>query len=70
MGKRRTIEDRETVSCAISKAQLDWVRHMARQMGAKRDRNVSLSEAIRMAVETVYPMPKKPKQLDLFSEKQ
>jgi len=58
MPRPKTIEDCERVSVAISKKQLEWVRHTARKMPVQEGRTITTSEAIRMAVEAAYPVPK------------
>jgi hypothetical protein len=55
----------ERVSIAISKAQLERVRYMAIQMSYREKKQIGVSEAIRMAIEAAYPVPKE-QQLDLF----
>ncbi len=66
MPRPKTIEESERVSLVLSKKQLDWVRHMAIKMSNQERRQITVSEAIRMAVEAAYPTPKN-KQIDMFS---
>lgn len=52
------------LSVVLSKKQAERVKYMALRMIAKEGRQIAVSEAIRMAVETAYPVPKN--QTDLF----
>ena len=63
MAKPKKIKDAVRVSVVLSKAQADRVQHMARHMSVQEGRTITASEAVRMAIETIYPLPK---QLDLF----
>lgn len=63
MAKPKKIKDAVRLSIVLSKAQADRVSYMARQMGVQEGRTITASEAVRMAIEAVYPLPK---QLDLF----
>lgn len=63
MTKPKTIKDCVRMSFAIEKKQADQIRKMARLMSVQEKRQITASEAIRMAVETVYPLPK---QMELF----
>ena len=65
MARPKIIEDGERVSVVLSKQQLDWVRHMAIKMSGREGRQISVSEAIRMAIEAAYPPPKD-MQTDIF----
>ena len=65
MTRAKTIEDGVRVSVVMSREQHDWLRHMAIQMSAKENRQIGISEAIRMAVQAAYPPPKN-LQKDLF----
>ena len=64
MAKPKKINDAVTVSVVMSKAQRDRVDYMTRSMIKQTGKLISISEAIRMAIETVYPVPKN--QADLF----
>lgn len=64
MPRPKEIRDATRLSVVLSKIQANRVQHMARQMSAREGRTITTSEAIRMAVEAVYPVPKD--QLDLF----
>ena len=50
----------------LDKEQAERVGEMSRLMGLREKRNITVSEAIRMAIETVYPVPAQPKQSELF----
>lgn len=63
MAKPKKIKDAVRLSVVLSKAQADRVQQMARLMAVQEGRQITASEAIRMAIEAVYPLPK---QLDLF----
>ena len=65
MARPKEIKDAVRVSTVISRKQLEWVKHMAIQMSSKEGRQITTSEAIRMAIEGVYPLPKD-SQMDLF----
>lgn len=58
MARPREIKDAIRVSTVLSKAQANHVKHMARQMSTREGRTITASEAIRMAIETLYPLPK------------
>jgi hypothetical protein len=64
MSKPKKIKDSARLSVVMSKAQAAQVQHMARRMSVQENRTISTSEAIRMAIEAVYPLNEK--QLDLF----
>lgn len=64
MARPKEIKDAVRISIVLSKVQTDRVQHMARQMSAREGRTITASEAIRMAIEALYPVPKN--QLDLF----
>lgn len=67
MGRPKMIDGEATrLSIALSKAQVERLRYMAIQMSVKEGRVVTSSEAARMAIEAVYPIPKS-KQMDLFT---
>lgn len=50
----------------LEKAQADRVGEMARLMSVKEKRTITVSEAIRMAIKTAYPVPAQLKQADMF----
>lgn len=65
MGRPKLIDDGIRVSTVISKKQLERIRYMAIRMSVQEERQIGMSEAIRMAIETTYPVPKN-EQLDIF----
>lgn len=65
MSRPKKIKECVRLSVVMSKAQADWIAHMAIKMSSQHGRAISVSEAIRMAVEGVYPVPKNA-QLDMF----
>jgi hypothetical protein len=65
VGRPKKIEDGLRVSTVISRKQHDWLRHMAIAMSKQEGRQIGISEAIRMAIESAYPPPKN-EQLTLF----
>jgi len=65
MARPKEIKDSVRVSTVVSKAQLDRVRHMAIIMSQQEGKQITVSEAIRMAIEAVYPIPKS-KQMNLL----
>ena len=64
MGRPKEIKDGTRLSVVLSKAQVERVKYMALRMSQQEGRLIGVSEALRMAIETVYPVPKN--QLDLF----
>ena len=66
MARPKKIEDGESVSIVLSKKQLDHVRLMAIRMSGSEGRVITVSKAIRLAVEAAYPVPKN-QQMDMFS---
>jgi hypothetical protein len=64
MAKPKKIKDAVRVSIVLSKAQSNRVQQRAIQMSMQEGRQITVSEAIRMAIEVVYPLPKK--NLELF----
>lgn len=65
MSRPKEIKDAVRVSTVVSKAQLERIRYMAISMSQQEQRQITVSEAIRMAIETAYPLPKD-RQLKLF----
>lgn len=63
MAKPKKIKDAVRLSIVLSKAQADRLQQRAIQMSGQEGRQITVSEAVRMAIEAVYPLPK---QLDLF----
>jgi hypothetical protein len=64
MAKPKKIQDAVRISVVMSKAQRDRVEYMTRSMIKQTGKLITISQAIRMAIEAVYPIPKN--QLDLF----
>lgn len=64
MSRPKEIENGVRLSVVLSKKQAERIKHMALRMSTQEGRQITVSEAIRMAVETVYPVPKN--QPDLF----
>lgn len=58
MARPKQIEDGVRVSTVVSKKQLEWLRRMAIRMSSQEGRQIGVSEAIRMAIEAAYPVPK------------
>ena len=52
------------LSVVMSEKQAKRIKHMAIRMTTQEQRQITVSEAIRMAVEAAYPVPKE--QLDMF----
>lgn len=66
MGRPKEIKDGVRLSVVLPKKQADRVKYMAISMSKQEGRQITSSEAIRMAVEAAYPVPKN-QQADLFS---
>ena len=64
MGRPKEIKDGVRLSVVLSKQQAERVKCMALRMSNQEGRQITTSEAIRMAIETVYPLPKN--QMNLF----
>lgn len=64
MGKPKEFKDAVRLSVVLSKAQAERVRYMALRMSSKEGRAIGVSEALRMAIEAAYPVPKC--QADMF----
>jgi len=65
MGRPKEITDGVRLSVVLSKAQAERIKFMALRMSTKEGRAITVSEAIRMAVEAAYPVPKS--QTDMFT---
>lgn len=65
MSRPKEIEGGVRVSTVVSKEQLDRIRYMAISMSQQEGRQITVSEAIRMAIAAVYPPPKE-RQLNLL----
>jgi anti-sigma regulatory factor (Ser/Thr protein kinase) len=66
MGRPKKIEDAVRVSTVVSRKQHNWLCHMAIKMSNQEERQIGVSEAIRMAIEAAYPLPKD-MQMNIFS---
>ena len=66
MGRPKEIDDSVRLSVVFSKTQAERIKHMALRMSTQEGRQIGVSEAIRMAVEAAYPVPKD--QADLFGD--
>jgi hypothetical protein len=64
MGKPKKFKDAVRLSVVLSKLQAERVRYMSLRMSTKEGRAIGVSEAIRMAIEAAYPVPKN--QKDMF----
>ena len=58
MGRPKKLEDGERLSVVLPKKQVDQIRRRALQMSVQEGRTITVSEALRMAVEMAYPLPK------------
>lgn len=58
MTRPQEFKDAVRLSVVLSKAQAERVRHMALRMSTKEGRQIGISEALRMAIEAAYPVPK------------
>jgi len=67
MARPKTIEESVRVSVVMSKKQLEWIQHMGRKMSVAEGRTITASEAIRLAIENAYPVPKSGVQ-DMFEQ--
>lgn len=65
MARPKEIKDGVRLSVVLSKKQADRVKYMALSMSAQEGRAITVSEAIRMAIESIYPVPKT-EQLNFF----
>ena len=64
MGRPLQIKNAKRISVVISDRQLKQIEKMSNHIGTQESRKVTVSEAIRLAIETVYPLPK---QYDMFN---
>ena len=64
MSRPKEFKDGVRLSILMSKKQSDRVKYMALRMSTSQGRQIGVSEAIRMAIEAAYPIPKT--QNDLF----
>ncbi|MCE5315980.1 MAG: hypothetical protein LLG04_01275 [Parachlamydia sp.] len=65
MARPKEIKDSMRLSVVLSKAQAERVKYMALRMSTKEGRAITVSEALRMAIEAAYPAPKS--QADTFA---
>lgn len=64
MGRPKEIKNCVRLSVVISKQQAERIKYMALRMSTQEGRQITVSEAIRMAIEAVYPVPKN--QMTMF----
>ena len=64
MGRPKETKDGVRLSVVLSKQHAERVKLMALRMSTQEGRQITVSEAIRMAIEAVYPIPKN--QMNLF----
>ena len=64
MGRPKEIKDGVRLSGVLSKQQAGRTKPIALRMSTQEGRQITTSEAIRMAVEAVYPVPKN--QMTMF----
>jgi predicted solute-binding protein len=60
MPREKKIEEAVRLSVVLSKKHLDQIKKTAIRMSFENNRNITVSEAIRLALEEAYPMPKEP----------
>jgi hypothetical protein len=63
--KPKKLKDGKVFTIYLDKPHLEHVKRVARHMSIREGRDISACEAIRMALETIYPMDT---QLDMFGE--
>lgn len=64
MSKPKKIKDPVRLSVILSRVQAERVKLMAIRMSSQEQRQITVCEALRMAIENTYPIPKN--QMDLF----
>jgi hypothetical protein len=64
MGRPKEMKDGVRLAVFMPKSQAERVKYMAISMSKQEGRQITVSEAIRMAIETAYPVPKG--QAELF----
>ncbi|MDF2549242.1 MAG: hypothetical protein K0S07_309 [Chlamydiales bacterium] len=64
MARPKKIKDGIRLSVVIPEKQANWLKKMAIHMSAQQGRQITVSEAIRLAIEQCYPLVEK--QLELF----
>lgn len=62
----KKLNDGKNFSIYLDRPHLEHVKRMAHQMSQREGRDISTAEAIRMALELVYPIEQ---QLDMFDSK-
>lgn len=65
MPRPKQIDNCVRLSFVVSRQQADRIKYMTLQMSKQQGRLIGVSEAIRMAIEAAYPIPKN--QLKLFN---
>lgn len=65
MARPKQINEGVRLSVVLSKGQAERIKYMAIQMSSREGKQIGVSEAIRMAIEAAYPLPKN-KQMNLF----
>jgi hypothetical protein len=65
MTKPKQIKDAVRLSVVISREQANQLGKMAIHMSTQEGRQITVSEAIRRAIEVVYPIPN---QMNLFQK--
>lgn len=62
----KKVKDGKNFSIYLDRPHLEHVKRIAREMSRQEGRDVSTCEAIRIALETIYPMNT---QMDMFESK-
>lgn len=62
----KKVKDGKNFSIYLDRPHLEHVKRMAREMSRAEGRDISTAEAIRMALETIYPVDQ---QMDMFETK-
>lgn len=58
MARPKEIKEAVRLSVVLSKEQAKRIEYMAIRMSTQEGRQITVSEAIRMAIEAAYPVPK------------
>ena len=58
MGREKKYKKKKYLGLYIEQVHYDWIEKMALRMSEKEGRFIKMSEAARMALEAVYPLPK------------
>lgn len=66
MNKTKKVKDGKVFTIYLDKPHLEHMKRVASRMSVQEGRDISTCEAIRMALELVYPMDK---QLEMFETK-